>query len=353
MNLRFNPTCFIFALALSILCPPLDVLAQTTSRSRRSEPVTAIIQFQRAKQTLRLHDREENTITYSMPDAPSGVFATFDMRAVRETQFDMPDQYEDVLQAASVCDWKKAAELILPHVAPLAPFLALPDNNAIEPAYRCANYLTQAARREQIRRDSIMDREVRDLLLSAQRLYAAISDAEWYPWAETSGYRVAQCLLYLGHVDRAEEHLNTLREPDIWDPSFGVYALVRGEIAFAQKEYYTALDEAVRSVAFQNKDVASFPDALLLSAAAYEETGQIYRARDVYYEVGRLFARTDWEDRARDALQRMVDSGVTAQKEQVDIETVFFGLQEDMNELVRAWLAKQATRENKQQEQEE
>ena len=63
-----------------------------------------------------------------------------------------------------------------------------------------------------------------------------------------------------------------------------------------------------------------------------------YRARDVYYEVAKLFPDTEWAKSAREHLQFIMDKGLTKDKEKSDIEIVFFGLNEDVNAKATALL---------------
>jgi hypothetical protein len=58
----------------------------------------------------------------------------------------------------------------------------------------------------------------------------------------------------------------------------------------------------------------------------------------VYYEVSKLFAKTEWDSEARQRLQYLMDKGLTKAKEVSPIENVFFGLDEDVNGKVDALL---------------
>jgi hypothetical protein len=100
------------------------------------------------------------------------------------------------------------------------------------------------------------------------------------------------------------------------------------------------MDAAVKSLCFENKDVDTFPDALLISARCYEEMQEWYRARDVYYEVGRLFPKTDWADAAVSRLDFIMKKELTKDKEKLPIENVFFRFHEDMNKLALELLDK-------------
>jgi len=82
--------------------------------------------------------------------------------------------------------------------------------------------------------------------------------------------------------------------------------------------------------------VETFPDALLLSARCDEELLEPYRARDIYYEVAKLFPRTDWAAVAVERLHGLMNQGLTREKEKSPIENVFFKTGDDINKLVEA-----------------
>ena len=94
------------------------------------------------------------------------------------------------------------------------------------------------------------------------------------------------------------------------------------------------MDAALQSICFTNKDVTTFPDALLRSARGYEEQNEPYRARDVYYEVAKLFPRTDWSAAAIGRLKDIMNRGLTTAKETSATGNAFFKTSDDMNKLV-------------------
>ena len=71
-----------------------------------------------------------------------------------------------------------------------------------------------------------------------------------------------------------------------------------------------------------------------------------YRARDVYYELARLFPGTEWQDLATARLRHIMAAGTTTEKEETSIANVFFGLDEDMNAKARELLSSPATAED-------
>ena len=127
-----------------------------------------------------------------------------------------------------------------------------------------------------------------------------------------------------------------MEEPTPGDDSYGHYWLLKGELADIAGDVTNAMDAAVKSLCFENKDVETFPDALMLSASCYERLDNAYRARDVYFEVAKLFPGTDWAEDALVRLEAILGSGKTAKKEAATAESTFFGLEEDMNALAEA-----------------
>jgi len=124
------------------------------------------------------------------------------------------------------------------------------------------------------------------------------------------------CQIALGQLDEATENWDEAREPDSYDWAYGSYWLVRANILYEQGEPREALNAVVKSIDFQNKDIATFADAL----------------------VARLFPGTEWSKSARQRLRNIMNDGMTDEPEKKQIKNVFFGLDEDMNEICREYL---------------
>ena len=144
----------------------------------------------------------------------------------------------------------------------------------------------------------------------------------------------------------ATRRIEEMEEPTPGDDSYGHYWLLKGEIAHLGGDVTNAMDAAVKSLCFENKDVETFPDALMLSADCYEQLGNFYRARDVYFEVAKLFPGTDWAEDAITRLEAVMASGKTSKKEASTAESTFFGLEEDMNALAEALIKERKTPKN-------
>lgn len=280
-----------------------------------------------------LLERDETQLAYRLPDAPAGVQVTVPLTDVEEAQFALEPYVDSLIEYVDAGDLVRAGRLLYRTVQPFIPFLDLPYNNAVEPAQQAAWYLIRTGR------DMDDPRQARRFFQMAENIYRNLGQADWSPWSQAAQIRVAQCLLYQGEYAAAQAELDGLGTPAPRDGTYGLYWLVRGEWAQVHDDWATALAAATRSVAFESKDVGSFPDALLLSAQGFEGMGEYHRARDVYYEVARLFVGTEWAEEAVTQLHTLMESGQTLEAEEIAVEDVFFRLnQEDMNEVVTTFL---------------
>jgi len=146
------------------------------------------------------------------------------------------------------------------------------------------------------------------------------------------------CLIALKNAKQAEKELKKIRVPDVGDQTLGLYWYAMAALREANGENRAAMNAVVKSIAFENKDIEIFPDALMMSGRLYEALLEAHRARDVYYEVARLFPGTDWARSAKTRLQFIMDQKLTQSKEVIGIERTFFGLDEDVNAKASALL---------------
>jgi len=277
---------------------------------------------------------EEDVVAAGVvPNAPGGRIPT---AKILRAQFEIEYDHYEVAKAVRMNDWPGAVRILLPVVKPLLPYLALPENNAADLSLELGTYMMRAAARTA--RTAGDDAAKRDL---AQKQYDAACDifkdcarAQWSSVGQVGVLKGCRCLLAMNKVKTAQFHVNQMAEPVPGDAAFGHYWLIRSELEFRAGHTREAMDAALKSVCFENKDVETFPDALLLSARGYEELVDPYRARDVYYEVAKLFPRTDWSAVAIDRLKAIMARGLTREKEKSAIENVFFKTSDDMNKLV-------------------
>lgn len=275
--------------------------------------------------------RKGDEIFYRLPNAPAGVMASFKFDRYQEAEFRFTLNEEQAYAYAFQRKWAQAAQLIHAAIFPTLPYLDLPENNATDPAIRAGRAYIRAA-------EQLVEAGGETNVAAAMRYYAsayqvldAAGRAAWHPYGESAHLRSLLCLIELGKLDDAEKSLKATRVPEIGDASWGVYYLTKATLLYRQEKVREALDSAVLSYIHENKDVETFPDALMLAAQCYEDVNEPHRARDVYYEVARLFPGTDWGDEAKSRLQFIMDNGMTSKPEEANLAGVFFGTEEDMN----------------------
>jgi len=236
-------------------------------------------------------------------------------------------------------NWAGAVNALMKAIKPCLLYLDLPGNNAAEIALdtgdcmmKAAGAATGAAKTDEERAAA------EEQYKAAYSLYRYVMEAEWFSGSQVARIRRVQCLLALNKPKTAAHYFNAIDRPFVGDLSYGFYWLVKAQLALVEEDYQGAMDAAVNSVCFENKDVNTFPDALLVTAQCYEELQNWHRARDVYYEVARVFPNTEWSGAARKRLRFIMKEGHTTEKEDKLIEHVFFGLDEDMNEMAKELL---------------
>ena len=279
-------------------------------------------------------------VSYRPKDVARGVQASMPVGDIREARFEIEYDTGAVFDAAREQRFGRAAALILSAVAPALPYLSLPENNAVRPAFEAASYLVRAARQLEAEGGDENREAVQRRYTQALGVFDAAAKADWLFEGEIAALRAAECLVFLGRLLEAETRLNQARKPVEDDGAYGVYQLVRARLHFAYGEWRDAADALVRVVVFDNKNADVFADALLLYGICHEEMFLVHRARDIYYEVARLFTGTEWGDEAMARLAFLMDNDLTAQKEEARIARVFFGIEEDMDEKARSLLEK-------------
>ncbi len=273
-----------------------------------------------------------------LPDSPPNALSGLRFDTVQAAEFAMVVDDFAVFDATRTLQWKKAADLILTGITPFLPFLDLPKNNAIEPALEASLYLMRAAGAATREQKGVVTPAAAALYEQALSNFLQIARADWFPKCEQARLRAVLCQVACGRLDAADALMGSARIPDPGDGDYGLHELARGSILFAREQYLEACNAAARSIAFENKDQQVFPDALLLSARAHEELMDYFRARDIYFEVARLFGATEWGEIAFARLTFIMDNKLTVEKEKANIAKVFFGSEEDMDKIVRAFI---------------
>jgi tetratricopeptide (TPR) repeat protein len=289
-------------------------------------------------QDVILVRRSGDQLLVRLPDSPPNALSGVKVETIQAAEFAVSVDEYAVFDAIRTRQWQKAADLILGLVTPCFSYLDLPRNNAIDPALEGSVYLTRAAAAATREQKGIVTPAAVALYERALTNFLQIARAEWFPRRDQARLRAVLCQVACGRLDAADALMESARIPDPGDGDYGLYALARGSILFARGQYLEACNATARSVVFENKDPQVFPDALLLSARAHEELMDYYRARDIYFEVARLFGNTEWGEIAFARLTFIMDTKLTAEKEKANIAKVFFGSEEDMDKVVRAFI---------------
>ena len=350
---RPRAIALMFALMLAALCPVRSPaqgqtgVASATSSVRLAEvenpPVTAEVTAEKRKRVITIVGRKDDSLIFTESDTGVGTRLALDTKRMTSTWFDFKYDRADVYLLVRQRSWNKAVKLLLPVIKPTFPYLDLIGNNAVEPAFDLANYMMKGAEKRRLlaNDDEAQLALVKKQYASAYAVYKYIENAAWSPLAEMAALKRVQCLLELEKPKTAARLFEGLQDPQVGDRAYGLYWLLAARIHVEHGRFTEAMDASVKSVCFETKDIETFPDALLVSAQCYEELQNWYRARDVYYEVARIFPKTEWAELAQRRLRFIVKQGFTTEDETAAIETVFFGLNEDMNEMVDNLLSRQ------------
>ncbi len=333
----FTGSVFILA-GLSCL---LAVHSAFTQTPEKPAAIPATLTIGKDAKEVELVGRQGDSLFYRPRGGVEGASMSIKISDVTEGEFVIKYDNESVARALFSERWAEAAAALLPVVSPLLPYLDIPDNNGAPLAMDAALAMLKAAKTMPTQNDEARAKQTA-LYRRTYSLFTAISKASWTPDSELAMLRAVECLNAVGDLRQAEQELEAARAPEPGDESYGLYYLVKANIEYSRKQVRDAMNSAVRSVAFDNKNIGTFPDALFMTARCYEDQLEWYRARDVYYEVARLFPGTGYASTARDKLQLLLDKGLTKEKETSPIESVFFGLDEDLNKMVRELLNSEA-----------
>ncbi len=302
----------------------------------------ALLSVDKKEQDVYLVRREGDHIFFRYPNAPANALVALRLDTIESVEFPFEIDASAAFEATRSRQWQKAAEILLAVVNPCLPFIELPKNNGAEPALEAGLYLMRAAAAASREQQGAVTPAAQALYERALQVFHAVARADWFPRKEQARLRASLCQTACGRLEEAQRLFDAARIPDPGDGDFGLWQLARASLFFARGQMMEACNAAARSLVFENKDPQVFPDALLLSARCYEELMDYYRARDVYYETARLFGSTEWGEIALARLTFVMDNQLTAEKEKANIAKVFFGSEEDMDKVVRAFLKRRA-----------
>lgn len=272
------------------------------------------------------------------PDA-EGRTERIEIATLRAALFDISYDRFAVGQARFENKWSQAVKLQQSAYRATYPYLDIPNNNAVEGVFDLANDMWRAARYTERRIAADSDRELMTRQSEAALdLFQKCAAAEWSAVGLLAQMKAYRCQIALGRGRQAWLRMSSSEEPIVGDAAYGHYWIAQAELHLATNGFQQAMDAAVRSLAFETKDIECFPDALAVTARCYEELGEPYRARDVHFEIAKLFPGTDWMENAAARLAAIRAAGLVDVDETASVESVFFATDEDMNKLVDEFL---------------
>lgn len=342
------PTSYVIVLSLLI---PLFSHAQATRppRVQQTAPVKArlwcvpedakdVEGARRKAYDVTIVGRDRAGLALA-PDASGSMPSRIPLQRVMAVDFDMDYDRFEVTKAMAKNDWAKAIRILSAVYSPLYPYLDLPENNGLEGAMDLGTTMMKFAMRSNRAAKTDAERATASQQFdAAYKVFQACAKAEWSDLGTLAMLKGCRCMIAID-ADRAkaaERRIADMEEPTPGDLAYGHYWLMKAELARLAGVTTNALDAAIKSLCFENKDVETFPDALMISAECYENLGEPYRARDVYFEVAKLFPGTDWADDAVERLEIILKTRKTEKREAATAESTFFGLEEDMNALSEA-----------------
>lgn len=299
-------------------------------------PATCHLKVDGKQSKVTLVGRTDTSVLFVLGSSSVGQRREIAVERIEACYFELKYPYALINRAIQARDWASAARVLYPALQPVLPYLHVPENNAVEECLALGNYMKRAA--EGLRATAATEEQqerVKEQLKAAFRVFNHLGKARWSSTGLIGRLKSYQCLMALDKPKTARTLFAKLPEPVQGDRAYGLYWLVQSELDIEEGKYRTGMHAAVKSLCFENKDIDTFPDALLASAQCYEEEQQWYRARDVYYEVACIFPFTDWSEMAVRRLRFIMDRGLTKEQEKSPIESVFFSLDEDMNQKVR------------------
>jgi tetratricopeptide (TPR) repeat protein len=324
--------------------PPASAPTQSVAVATASAPAgcVAVLTVDGKEMELQLVRHTGDQLYFRVPNAPAGALSAIRFDTVQAAEFKGEVDAYSVFEATRARRWKDAADLILARITPCLPFLDLPKNNAAAAASEAGLYLYRAAGAARAA-DGALTPAAKALYEQSTQVFGMVAEAEWYNGRDQAKLRAALCQTASGRLDEADKWLKSARLPDPGDGDYGLHAFAQAALLLAGGKTLEACNAAARSTAFENKDPQVFPDALLLEAHCYEELMDYYRARDIYFEVARLFGATEWGEQALARLTFIMDNKLTEEKEKTNIAKVFFGSEEDMNVVVTDFLKTKKT----------
>ncbi len=317
------------------LAVDLTAVAQTGVTAAAMTAIPAVLRQDKNTLDVELVGHEGDKIFYREQGGPREAWLTMRQDTVTSLDFNIRFEDDTFSRAYATRNWNVVVTTLWPMITPLMPYVGIKNNNAAGYAYALGSAMVKVA--DGYRKTRTEDKASR-LYLEADKILNRVAAAEWFEDADSALLKAVLCQIALTNFPQAELQLKAAREPEVGDASWGLYWYTQAVLKNARGESRVAMNDVVRSLVFENKDIDVFPDALMLSGRLYETLMEPHRARDVYYEVAKLFQETEWAKSARERLQFVMEKGLTKDKEKSDIEIIFFGLNEDVNAKAAAFL---------------
>ena len=321
------------------------VWAQSTApRPRSLPPIKARLLLREGDKDSRINlkatllGRTSNILLIqgTQAGAPS---RQIDKATVLRCAFEIDYDRSELIKALQNNDWAAAVRTLTPALRPTLPYLDLAENNAFDLVMDLGMYMTSSAARElRAATDDAAQTRAQQQYAAAYEMFRYAGRADWTPLSQVAILKGCLTQLAQGKDEAAANSLIRVLPPETDEDAYGHYWLAQGELLRRDGKIREALEAVIKSVVFANKDVETFPDALLLAADCYQSLNEYHRARDVYYEVAILFTGTDWAEDALVGLQTVMDGEKTLEEEKAPLEYVFFNVMEDMNKLASALL---------------
>ncbi len=327
----------VFALILAIV--PLIMVAQEAAPRKDAikayTPIEARLTIGEHDAEVTIHGRNENGISIWVKGDPETARRRIAVANITETQFLLDIDFNALSKAEFAKNWAGAVRLLTPAISPTLPYLDLMENNATELALHLGTFMYRNAERSGRRAKTEAKRQiVQKQYNKAYIVFRRVSSADWHRAGKIAALKRLLCLIRIGKPKTALHYYKSIEEPMPGEAAYGTYFLVAAELALQRQDYRAAMLAACRSLTLENKDIDTFPDALLIAAQCYEELQEWHRARDVYFEVAKIFPSTEWSEMARRRLAYIAQKELTTGKEKLPIQNVFFAWTEDMNERV-------------------
>lgn len=196
---------------------------------------------------------------------PSGAQAgtvSFRINALRAVRFALPANREPYAAAVREGQWRKAAAWMKPWIAPLLPYLDLPDNNALAVAIQYADALRSGG-------------EFADALSVYERIRACATPA----LADRMALWSAYCELERKNWDEADARWQAVKPPPHHSDAFLLYHLIGGRLLLRQHRPTDALDHLAQGAALGELENDLYPENLFTLAGVYREVAREMQQR--------------------------------------------------------------------------